>query len=213
MPRPDRRSQLVTIRPFTLPRVGMPHLWAGLGTVLGGFANVHLSGYRLRDFKLRVNSWESERLALKQQGADMVQHFILGYGLTHYFLANGSSPWAAGASAFTYEFIVGEVFESFPQAGGISWRDIVFDVIAVTVGAIDHRGDSPLRFRASSRIDAHVSAPSEFDPYRFSLGVAVGRVGGLELIAAVESWKDHLPTAADYHTDPDATTAYVFTNY
>ncbi|HUU46659.1 MAG TPA: hypothetical protein VM118_13085 [Acidobacteriota bacterium] len=210
---PGRRSLQVVVRPVPMPRVGTPHLWAGLGTVLGGVANMHLSGYRLGDFKFRVNSWESERIALREQGADMVQHFILGYGLTQFFLDNGSSPLAAGASAFAYEFVAGEVFESFPQAGGISWRDVVFDVIAVTVGVVDHGSDSPLRFRASSRIDARLSAPSEFDPYRFSLGVAVGRIGGLELIAAVESWKDHLPIAADLRVDPDATTTYLFTNY
>jgi hypothetical protein len=199
--------------PQRMPRVRRPHLWAGLGTLLGGAVNMQVSGYRLNEFHLRFNTWESEQIALREQGADMVQHFILGYGLTRYFLDNGSSPLVAGVSAFAYEFVAGEVMESFPQAGGISWRDVAVNVIAVTVGALDHNFKSPIRFRAGSQTDVAISTPNEFDPYRFSLGIAVARIGGLELIAAVQNWKDRLPTVSGREREILPSTSYMFANY
>lgn len=188
--------------------VARPYLMAGIGTLVGGFANMRAAGYTLSEFRLGFNSWDSEKTAAREQGADMVQHFILGYGLTRYFLDNGSSVVGAGISAFTYEFVAGEVMECFPQAGGISVRDVAVNLMAVTVGMIDHEHDSPIRFWAGSNITVKPSAPSEFDPYHIGLGVAVGRVAGLEFICSFENWKDPLPRHPDLDDPQETTQAY-----
>jgi hypothetical protein len=166
------------------------------------------AGYRLSEFRLGFNSWKSEKIAIREQGADMVQHFILGYGLTRYFLDNGSGVLSAGISAFTYEFVAGEVMESFPQAGGISVRDVAVNIVAVTVGMIDHEYDSPLRFWAGSNFAVKPSAPSEFDPYHIGVGVAVGRLAGLELVCSFENWKDTFPRHPDLDDPQEQSPSY-----
>lgn len=193
----DPPQGLIRLNLQGAPTVTHPHLYAGIGTVVGGFLNGYRAGYRLSEFRLGFNSWESEKIAAREQGADMVQHFILGYGLTRYFLDNGSGVWSAGLSAFTYEFIAGEIMECFPQAGGISVRDVAVNLVAVTVGMLDHQHESPVRFWAGSNLTVNPSAPNEFDPYHIGIGVVVGKVGGLDLLCSVENWKDRLPLHPD----------------